>query len=137
MDVDLFPNTLNGVTHFDEIFLLFKGRNIPFLQRHTSSDILVSDTLLKIWTNFAKTTIPVIDNPSVRWEPYKLETRRHLEIGTNVLSMQNSDIFEPVIKFWTKVWEKVPPTLHLWRSPTWLDSSLYTVKYSRGAETEL
>merc|ERR1712142_366396 len=38
LHMDLFPNSLNGVSHFDEIFLLFKGRNIPFLQRHTEND---------------------------------------------------------------------------------------------------
>ena len=45
-DIDLFPNTLNCSTHFDEIFVMFKGRNIPFLQRHTAGDRFVSDSLL-------------------------------------------------------------------------------------------
>ena len=130
MDVDLFPNSLNGATHFDEIFLLFKGRNIPFLQRHTSSDQLVSDTMLKLWTNFAKTTNPVIDQHTFRWEPYTLETRKHLEIGSGVPAMQDPEVFAPVVEFWRKVWEKVPPTLHLWRSHTWQDRALYRVRHS-------
>ena len=32
VNLDVFHNSLNCSTHFDEIFLLFKGHNIPFLQ---------------------------------------------------------------------------------------------------------
>ena len=32
VNLDLFHNSLNVSTHFDEIFLLFKGHSIPFLQ---------------------------------------------------------------------------------------------------------
>jgi len=139
VNLDLFPNSLNGATHFDEIFLLFNGRNIPFLQRHTSSDISVSDTLLKIWTNFAKTTIPAIDynDSNLTWESFSDTNRRHLEIGTNSVQMKNSDIFEPAVQFWKKVWEKVPPRIHLWRSETWTNSSIYTDIYKPIAGREL
>ena len=37
VNLDLFHNSLNVSTHFDEIFLLFKGHSIPFLQVPNSS----------------------------------------------------------------------------------------------------
>jgi len=132
INIDLFPNSLNGATHFDEIFLLFKGRNIPFLQRHTPSDIQVSTTLLKIWTDFAKTA-----NPLSNWEPYSRHNRRHLEIGTHSVTMKSSDIFDPVVQFWSKIWEKNPPRMHLWRSQTWTNCSLFLDKQKHDTQNEL
>ena len=130
--IDLFPNSMNGATHFDEMFLLFKGRNIPFLQRHTPSDVFVSNTLLKIWTDFAKTTSPLS-----QWEPYSKYNRRHLEIGSESVQMKSSDIFDPVVTFWSKVWKKTPPTMHLWRSQTWDNSSLFLKKEKHHTQCEL
>lgn len=120
VNINLFPNSLNGVSHFDEIFLLFKGRNVPFLQRHTENDINTSNNLLKIWTDFARTS-----NPLSHWEPYNKLNKRHLHIDTHSVTMKSSDIFDPVVQFWSKVWEKRPPTIHLWRSPTWTNCSMY------------
>jgi len=126
VNLDLFPNSLNCSTHFDEIFLLFKGRNIPFLQRHTVDDRIVSDKMLKLWTNFAKTGKPTLKEDDKIWDAVSVdEAKKVLEIGTNTLTMKDYKTFEPVVKFWKKVWEKAPPRLHLWRSETWSNSSLY------------
>jgi len=133
LNMDLFPNSLNGSTHFDEIFMLFKSRSIPFLKRHTDDDLNVSKVMLEIWTDFAKSGMPL-----QKWTPYKKESRSILEIGTNTLKMTDADIFHDVVKFWSEVWERSPPTMHLWRSKTWSNSSLYAdLVHDRGNQKEL
>ena len=128
LHIDLFPNTLNCSTHFDEIFLLFKGRNIPFMKRYTAGDRQVSQYLLKLWTNFARTeSNPVIETSDdfIEWEPFTDNNRRHLLIGTDKILMQNLSVFDQMMHFFREVWESVPPSIHLWRSRTWNDTTLF------------
>ena len=117
-NIDLFPNSLNGSSHFDEIFLLFKGRDISFLQRETPDDRRVSSEMIQLWTNFARK-----GEPCEEWEPFMEDNRRHLEIGSKGDSMKNSDIFDPIVQFWDKIWANNPPRMHLWRSSTWANMS--------------
>ena len=128
LDIDLFPNTLNCSTHFDEIFLMFKGRNIPFMQRHTPGDIKTSEYLLKLWTSFAKTLTPVISSPdnNLVWEPFHAtHNRKHLIISAETLAMQNLSVFDDMLTFFHEVYKKVPPAIHLWRTKSWSDPTLY------------
>ena len=140
LNIDLFPNTQNCSTHFDEIFLMFKGRNIPFLQRYTPSDKLISDTLLKLWTNFAKTYPPVISSldQKIVWEPFHAhKNRKHLVISLDALNMQDLSVFDDILDFFQSVYKVVPPSLHLWRSPSWRDPSLYAKYYPDSGHVEL
>ena len=126
LNIDLFPNTLNCSTHFDEIFLLFKGRNIPFLKRHSAGDRKVSENLLKLWTNFARTeSNPVIETDYIEWEPFNAHNRKHLRIETETFQMQNLSVFDQMMEFFHRVWKSVPPSIHLLRSRTWNDSKLF------------
>ena len=107
---------------------MFKGRNIPFLQRHTAGDRFVSDSLLKLWTNFAKRLTPVIEIPGhiLVWEPFDARiNRKHLVISAGTLEMQDISMFEKMMAFFNDVYRRVPPSIHLWRSKTWKNSSLY------------
>ena len=127
-NIDLFPNTHNCSTHFDEIFIMFKGRNIPFLQRHTPGDKFVSDVLLKLWTNFAKDLKPVInsENQKIYWQPFHASlNRKHLVISEETLSMQDLTVFSEIFDFFRNVYNLVPPSIHLWRSPSWKNDTLY------------
>merc|ERR1719397_779033 len=59
---------VGGVSHFDEMFLLW---NMPFLGKgpiQTHQDKVVSQKLLEMWTNFAKTGNPSSDGswPSIQ-----------------------------------------------------------------------
>ena len=47
-----------GVSHFDELFLLFKFSSLDDLALKTEEDVLVSEKLVTLWTNFAKTGKP-------------------------------------------------------------------------------
>ena len=47
-----------GVSHFDEVFLMFKFSSLNDLAVKTEEDALVSQKLVSMWTNFAKTGKP-------------------------------------------------------------------------------
>ena len=126
--VDIFPNTYICSTHFDEIFIMFKGRNIPFLQRHTMGDKFVGDVLLKLWINFAKNLIPVIESESqkIEWRPFHAShNREHLVLSENITDMQDLTAFNEIFDFFRNVYKLVPPSIHLWRSPSWKNDTLY------------
>ena len=126
--VDIFPNTYICSTHFDEIFIMFKGRNIPFLQRHTTGDKFIGDALLKLWINFAKDLIPVIKSESqnIEWRPFHAsDNREHLVLSEDIINMQDLTVFDEIFDFFRNVYELVPPSIHLWRSPSWKNDTLY------------
>ena len=57
-----------GVSHGDELLTMFK-QQIPFDTVYTEEDQIVSDHLVKMWTNFAETGDP---SPSkdLQWKKY-------------------------------------------------------------------
>ena len=59
-----------GVAHADEMFMLFKARGLPLETVYTDEDKVTSKTMLKLWTNFAKTGNPTPDSEEseVVWE---------------------------------------------------------------------
>ena len=132
MNLDVFDNQLNCSTHFDEIFLLFKGHNIPFLQvqggkqtklhslfsqRHTDEDQKVSSLLLNWWTNFAKYLNPngISEATESPWTP--LTSRpdsKYMEISTEGGQLkQLATLFPEVRNFFEQLWDVVPPRMHL------------------------
>ena len=46
------------MSHFDELFLMFKFSSLNDLAMKTDEDVLVSQKLVSMWTNFAKTGKP-------------------------------------------------------------------------------
>merc|ERR1711974_496637 len=124
---DVFHNSLNVSTHFDEIFLLFKGHSIPFLQRHSNEDQLVSTLLLKWWTNFAKHGNPNGVSGDEGWTPLTSSPdSKYLEISSEGGQLKKFvQLFPDLRKFFEEIWAAVPPRMHLPRSRTWEDQSLY------------
>ena len=138
--IDIFSNTHVCSTHFDEIFIMFKGRNIPFLQRHTAGDRFVSDVLLKLWTNFAKDLDPVIKTENVKldWRPFHAsQNREHFVLSEDNMNMQDLTVFNEIFDFFRNVYKLVPPSIHLWRSPSWKKDTLYAKYDSNSAHVEL
>ena len=64
----------NGVSHGDELFLLFKSKVIPMETIYGEGDKKTSHNLLKMWTDFAKTGDPTPNletlHSGVKWERY-------------------------------------------------------------------
>ena len=81
MNIDIFYNRLDASTHFDELFLLFRGHGIPFLQRHSAEDEAVGRLLVTLWTNFAKHGRPTSELGDVKWLPREVDNPGYLEIG--------------------------------------------------------
>ena len=53
------------MSHFDEVFLMFKFSSLNDLAIKTEEDAIVSQKLVSMWTNFAKTGKPTegdVDN---------------------------------------------------------------------------
>jgi len=129
VNLDLFDNRLNCSTHFDEIFLLFKGHNIPFLQRHTDEDQKVSSLLLNWWTNFAKYLNPngISEATESPWPPLTSRSdSKYMEISTEGGKLKQLATFFPEVRnFFEQLWDVVPPRMHLPRSRTWQDPSLF------------
>jgi len=129
VNLDVFHNSLNCSTHFDEIFLLFKGNSIPFLQRHSDEDKIVSSLLLKWWTNFAKHGNPngISGDDDDRWTPLTSSPdSKYLEISSEGGQLKKFATFFPELRnFFEEIWAAVPPRMHLPRSRTWKDPKLY------------
>jgi carboxylesterase type B len=64
--LNLFP-TQHGVSHADELFVMFKLHKIPMESVYTESDKATSKNLLKLWTDFAKTGNPTPDPDTTQW----------------------------------------------------------------------
>ena len=130
VNLDVFHNSLNCSTHFDEIFLLFKGHNIPFLQveknhnrekfilnfqRHSTEDQVVSSLLLKWWTDFAKHGNPNGVSGDDGWTPLTSSPdSKYMEISAEGGQLKNFAQFFPQLrKFFEELWDAVPPRMHL------------------------
>ena len=60
----------HGVSHFDEIFLMFKAQKLPVEGVFTDLDKATSKNLLTLWTDFAKSGDPTPEKSSVQWTKY-------------------------------------------------------------------
>jgi len=86
-----------GVSHFDELFLLFKFSSLDDLALKTEEDVLVSEKLVTLWTNFAKTGKPTEDDS---WKPVTEESLEYAVLDASPLRMEYS---ETLAKRWKDV----------------------------------
>lgn len=86
-----------GVSHFDELFLLFKFSSLDDLALKTEEDVLVSQKLVSLWTNFAKTGKPTEDDS---WTPVTEESMEYAVLDASHLRMEYS---ETLAKRWKDV----------------------------------
>ena len=146
LNIDIFYNRLDASTHFDELFLLFRGHGIPFLQRHSPEDEAVGRLLVTLWTNFAKDGRPTAELGDVKWLPREVANPSYLEIGeehnsamfninpgTKGAFMRDLSNFTDTMEFFEALWAEVPPRMHLQRSPTWANPGMFgEVPYTAG-----
>jgi len=57
-----------GVSHVDELLMLFYSHNLPYDAVFDQKDRQVARNMVKLWTNFAKTGDPNGDGLNVKWE---------------------------------------------------------------------
>ena len=80
--LNFFPAEL-GVSHADELLLIFKLGILPMEPVFTAEDKATSKNMLKLWTDFAKTGNPTPDPSSTQWirhEPNLLALKPNLKI---------------------------------------------------------
>jgi carboxylesterase type B len=78
LGLNLFP-AQHGVSHFDEILLMFKPHVIPLESVYTDSDKAASSNVLKLWTDFAKTGNPTPDPKATQWTRSTLAMKHFLK----------------------------------------------------------
>ena len=71
--LNLYP-PMYGVSHADELFMLFKSHQFPVETVFTDEDKVTSQNMLQMWTDFAKTGNPT-PNPekagAVEWKRWQ------------------------------------------------------------------
>ncbi|XP_065216362.1 juvenile hormone esterase-like [Planococcus citri] len=92
LDIDL------GVSHGDELFLQFRNKDAE--AKWTSQDKLVSETLIKFWTEFAITGDPNGKSEEKLWKTAKFKgDLDYLHIKSNGTTMEKN-LFKERYEFW-------------------------------------
>ena len=115
---DIFTSDL-GTAHVDDVLMLFKAASLPLKQRRTEEDLAVSELLLSLWTNFIKH-----GRPSEEWRPLDADRAEHYELGPDPGMVTDLKVQEKVT-LWHRLWQLVPPSLHLKRAKSWGDLLKY------------
>ncbi|XP_046751128.1 juvenile hormone esterase-like isoform X2 [Diprion similis] len=97
---------LKGAAHADELQFLFRGKLYDDLLKiePNSFDQKLSDAMVKMWTDFAKTGNPTPQTNElipVKWAPVTRTTKNYLDIGTELSAGANPD--EEVSKLFNRI----------------------------------
>uniref|UniRef100_A0A1B6D786 Carboxylesterase type B domain-containing protein n=1 Tax=Clastoptera arizonana TaxID=38151 RepID=A0A1B6D786_9HEMI len=96
-------NCLNtGAAHADEITLLFSTKFLPLVGR----DKYVSEKMITMWTNFAKTGNPNSPNSNIIWRKLEKDNRSYLEIG-RILNIKEGRVKQERLMFWEDLCQKI------------------------------
>lgn len=104
--------THKGACHADDIFYLFVMKSAEFDVDRSSKSFEVRDKMTRMWTQFAKTGNPNMDDDNIRWSPVKHQTT---DSGNNVIldALDIGDKIEMVagpdkerVKFWRELFAK-------------------------------
>lgn len=99
-----------GISHGDELFLLFKPHVIPLNTRFTTSDIQTSQNLVNIWTGFASHHKFTLHHSRADKDVY-------MDIGPSLTLRQRT--------LWNTSWHQLPKKyfkLHQYHLPSWKNS---------------
>jgi len=108
------------VNHGDDMFLMWSAEALGLTQRWTPEDIKVSETLMAMWTNFAKHGDPTPgDDLGFKWKPLQKVEGQYLEIDKETPRMMMDSVIEENLKTWREVYKQIGVDLKLERSPTW------------------
>ena len=118
LSYDIFPSDL-GTAHGDDLLMMFKATALPLQQRRTDEDLAVSEHMLTLWTNFMKR-----GRPSEDWRPVEADTAEHYALCADP-GMASDTGEQERVSLWERLWEVVPPALHLNRASSWRDPGKY------------
>ncbi|CAH2237117.1 jg24456 [Pararge aegeria aegeria] len=90
-----------GTAHGDDLAYIFKHTITKFADE---KDIAVRTNLTKLWTNFAKTSVPTSDDIAVRWPAYNKSSAVYISINEDITIKSN---YEPKkITIFKEIYEK-------------------------------
>ena len=116
-DIPPLTPTLPGVTHADELFLQWSPLvHIPLemgyyikiiyfisfmiLKYFSPNDILTSNHILNLWSNFIKT-----GDPGAPWEPVTDgDNKNYLNLNTDPHMEARDDSYHERMQFWRSIW---------------------------------
>lgn len=95
------------VAHSDDLAYLFTNKLIGKVDRLSDTYTMI-DSIIKLWTNFAKNGNPTPDSSlEVKWTPYTVQKQNYLDIDSK-LEMKNRPDDEE-IKFWEELYREYLP----------------------------
>jgi len=102
--------TFPGAAHCDDLCYLFDFAEAPEVKPDSREEKGI-ETMVKLWTNFAKTGDPASPKTAlktVQWKPVTKDSQHFLDIGDNLIAGVAPDANRML--FWEKVFEGTPYT---------------------------
>ncbi|XP_017460831.1 PREDICTED: cholinesterase [Rhagoletis zephyria] len=100
------PEWVGVPKFFDQIFVWgVPYMNNNLLKEWNSSDKKISDVVMTMWANFAKSANPIISNVYVKWNSYKAENSTVLIIDQNFNSEVVNKMFS--VRFWNNYYPEL------------------------------
>jgi len=110
----------SGVSHADELFLMFKPHAFPVNLLADKIHERVSKNLIQLWTDFAIHHDPT--PVKKHWERFDPTSPSFLEISSNGNVMMYPEKHRKRMEEWTQIYEKIPPYMTHKTSKTWRSS---------------
>lgn len=101
------PNWVGVPKYFDQIFIWgvpYMNNNM-FINRWNATDKKISEMVMTLWANFAKTSNPTISNVYIKWNAYNVNNQSYLVINEdfNVRAVAENH----KINFWNDYYPKL------------------------------
>lgn len=95
-----------GVCHADELFHLFQGPDVSFLDPSDQRDVKMSEFMVKLWTNFVRFQDPTPDTKA--WPAYTSSSWRgggnsYVRLENSTILAQRDNIRDARLAFWQKL----------------------------------
>lgn len=101
-DHERLPSWVKGSTHTSELFFLFGIQD--FFRKYgiavDPADLVLSEQMMKYWSNFAKTGNPNSDDLPL-WEPYTSDAQAYISLDTPIASRRR--LFAERVAMWEEI----------------------------------
>nr|UYG55603.1 carboxylesterase 3 [Arma chinensis] len=94
-------------SHVDELISLFDWSSVFSESKGRPEDRKISELLVKIWVNFAKSRNPTLEGVPIKWSPFS--GNNFLHIQTEDTKMENIPLDE-ITEFWSRAYGVLEPT---------------------------
>ena len=95
------------MAHSDELYLFW----FPYWFQNfiiNQPDTTEGETLVRYWTNFAKSGDPTPPGTAITWEPVAEDKHQYLEIDNEGFGMEASEEYLERVAFWRNIMSQRP-----------------------------